>query len=331
MIPEKLKAGDEVRIIAPSRSMAILKDDCINLAIERLESLGLKVSFAEHVKDFDTDYMCTNAKDRANDLNEAFRDTNVKAILTVIGGFNSNQILKYLDFELIKNNPKILCGFSDITILLDSIHAKTGLVTYYGPHFSSFGMKKGFEYTFEYFKKMFMENGEADIVSSKEWSDDTWFLDQENREFIDNNGMFIINEGEAEGKIIGGNLCTLNLLQGTEYMPDIRDSILFLEDDEMAGKLFLVEFDRNLVSLIQQPGFETVKGIVIGRCQKASCMNKEKWIKLIKSKPELEKIPVIADCDFGHTTPIVTFPIGGNVKLRAFDGKIELSVKGQDI
>ena len=120
MVPNKLKLGDEVRIIAPSRSMDMLKDDCIEIAKERLESLGLKVTFAKHVMDFDEDYMCTNAKDRAEDLNEAFRDTNVKAILTVIGGFNSNQILKYLDFELIKNNPKILCGFSDITILLDS-------------------------------------------------------------------------------------------------------------------------------------------------------------------------------------------------------------------
>jgi len=201
MIPSKLKLGDEVRIIAPSRTMAILGEDCIKIATERLESLGLKVSFGKHVKDFDPDYMATNAKDRAEDMNEAFRDPNVKGILTVIGGFNSNQILKYLDFELIKNNPKILCGFSDITILLDSIHKKTGLVTYYGPHYSSFGMKNGFEYTFEYFKDMLMENGgEMEIKSSKEWSDDLWFLDQEKRDFIENPGMFVINEGEAKRK-----------------------------------------------------------------------------------------------------------------------------------
>ena len=329
MIPQKLKPGDEVRIIAPSRTMAIIRDDCRKIAVERLESLGLKVTFAEHVEDFDPDYMCTNAKDRAEDMNQAFADPNVKAILTVVGGFNSNQILKYLDFELIKNNPKILCGFSDITILLDSIYAKTGLVTYYGPHYSTFGMKKGFEYTFEYFKKILIEGaGETSIESSKEWSDDAWFIDQENREFIENPGMFVVNEGEAEGTIVGGNLCTLNLLQGTEYMPSIRDSILFLEDDEMAGKLFLVEFDRNLVSLIQQPDFETVKGIVIGRCQKASEMTREKWIKLIKSKPELEHIPVVIDCDFGHTNPIITFPIGGKAKLVARDGKVELKIKG---
>lgn len=329
MIPQKLKAGDEVRIVAPSRSMAILGEDCIKIATERLEKLGLKVTFAEHVKDFDSDYMCTNAEDRAKDLNDAFADPNVKVILTVIGGFNSNQILKYLNFELIEKNPKIICGFSDITILLDAIYAKTGLVTYYGPHYSSFGMEKGFEYTMEYFQKMLLEDGgETEVISSSKWSDDAWFIDQENRDFVENQGMFIINEGEAKGKIVGGNLCTLNLLQGTEYMPDISDSILFLEDDEMAGKLFLVEFDRNLVSLMQQPNFKTVKGIVIGRCQKGSAMTKEKWIKLIKTKPELENIPVIADCDFGHTTPIITFPIGGEASLKAVNGKIELMIKG---
>lgn len=329
MVPEKLKKGDEVRIIAPSRSMAILGEDCIQIATQRLESLGLKVTFGKHVKEFEKDTMSTNPKDRAEDLNEAFRDKNVKAILTVIGGFNSNQILKLLDYEMIKNNPKIFCGFSDITALLDTIYSKTGLVTYYGPHFSSFGMTKGFDYTFDYFKKMLLENGgKAEVESSKEWSDDPWFIDQEKRDFIKNDGMFIINEGEAQGKIIGGNLCTFNLLQGTEYMPDIRNSILFLEDDEGAGKLFPVEFDRNLVSVIQQPGFETVKGIVLGRAQKSCEMTNEKWTKIIKTKPELEKIPVIGGVDFGHTTPIITFPIGGKVSLEAKNGKIKLEIEG---
>lgn len=328
MIPAKLKQGDEVRVIAPSRTMAILGKDCIELATERLESLGLKVTFGKHVNEYDEDYMATNSKDRAEDLNEAFRDPNVKAILTVIGGFNSNQILQYIDFDMIKENPKIFCGFSDITILTDSIEAKTGLVTYYGPHYSSFGMKKGFDYTFDNFKKMLLEDGKVDVVSSKEWSDDAWFIDQENREMIENDGMFIINEGEAEGRIVGGNLCTLNLLQGTEYMPSIKDSILFIEDDEMAGKLFLVEFDRNLQSLMGLPDFKTVKGIVIGRDQKGACMTKEKWFKLIKGKPELERIPVIAGADFGHTTPILTIPFGGNAKLIAKDGKIDLTIEG---
>lgn len=328
MVPNKLKPGDEVRVIAPSRSMVIIGEDCKKIATDRLESLGLKVTFGKHVMEADSDYLCASIESRVEDLNEAFRDKNVKAILTVIGGFNSNQLLDYIDYDAIKENPKIFCGFSDITALSNSIYAKTGLVTYSGPHWSSFGMLKGFDYEFEYFKKMFMEEEEIEITSSKEWSDDAWFMDQENREFIPNEGMFIINEGVTEGEIVGGNLCTLNLLQGTEYMPDISNKVLFIEDDDMAGKIYLMEFDRNLQSLMHMPEFKTVRGIVLGRSQKATAMNKEKWMKLIKNKKELANIPVIAGADFGHSTPIFTFPIGGYAKLSAKDGDIKLTIKG---
>ena len=328
MIPNKLKAGDEVRVIAPSRSMAILGEDCKKIATERLEALGLKVTFGKHVMEYDVDYFAASMDARIADLNEAFRDKNVKAILTVIGGFNSNQILDYIDYEAIKENPKIFCGFSDITALSCSIHAKTGLVTYSGPHYSSFGMKKGFEYTLENFKKMFFQEDEFELTSSEEWSDDPWFMDQENRDFVKNDGMYVINEGDAEGDIVGGNLCTLNLLQGTEYMPNIENKILFLEDDDMAGKIFLMEFDRNLQSLMHMPEFKTVKGIVLGRSQKATEMTKEKWIKMIKNKKELAHIPVIAGADFGHSTPIFTFPVGGRAILSAHGKDIKLTRKG---
>ena len=327
MVPEKLKKGDEIRIIAPARSMIILGEDCIQIAKNRLEELGFKVTFGKHVMEADEDYVSASIESRVEDLNEAFADENVKAILTVIGGFNSNQILDYIDYENIKKNPKIICGFSDITALLGAINTKTGLNVYYGPHFSSFGMEKGFEYTLEHFVKMFCEENPIEINSSKSWSNDAWFIDQQNRDFTPNEGMFIINEGEAEGRIVGGNLCTFNLLHGTEYMPDLENAILFLEDDGMAEKAFLWEFDRNLQSLIMQKGFDKVKGIVIGREEKNSAMSKQRWIKLIKGKKELNNIPVIAGADFGHTTPIFTFPIGGNAKLKAIDNKIELIIK----
>lgn len=328
MIPAKLKSGDEVRVIAPSRSMAILGEDCKSLATRRLEELGLKVTFGKHVMEADPDYLAASVEARVEDLNEAFKDKNVKAILTVIGGFNSNSILDYIDYEAIKENPKIFCGFSDITALSNAIHAKTGLVTYSGPHYSSFGMLKGFEYTLEYFKKMFFQEEEFEIKASENWSDDAWFIDQENRKFEKHEGMFIINEGEAEGNIVGGNLCTLNLLQGTQYMPNIENKILFLEDDNLSGDVFLMEFDRNLQSLMHMPEFKTVKGIVLGRAEVASCMTVEKWTKLIKNKPELAHIPVIGNANFGHTTPIMTFPVGGHAKLVAKENKIELLIKG---
>jgi muramoyltetrapeptide carboxypeptidase LdcA involved in peptidoglycan recycling len=325
MIPQKLKKGDEIRVIAPSRSLGIVPQPIRDIAIKRLEEFGFKITFSKHCEEQD-DFASSSVESRVADLHEAFADKNVKGILTVIGGFNVNQILSYLDYDLIKNNPKVLCGYSDITALSNAIYRKTGLVTYSGPHFSSFGMLKGIEYTGEYFKKCLTINNPFEILPSSEWSDDMWYLDQENREFVKNTGYLLINVGEVEGKIIGGNLCTLNLLQGTQFMPSLEDAILFLEDDDATGDLFDVEFDRNLQSLIHQPGFSGVKGIVIGRCQKKGSIGQDKLVKIIKTKKELKNIPVIYGIDFGHTTPVITFPIGGKARLVAREDGMRLEI-----
>ena len=325
MIPSKLKPGDEVRVIAPARSLSLLGADCIEIANKRFEELELKLSFGKHVKEADEN-MSSSIESRVEDLNEAFRDKNVKAIFTVIGGFNSNQIIKYIDYDLIKNNPKILCGFSDITALANAIYAKTGLVTYSGPHFFSFGMNKGLEYTIDYFKKILMQKEIVEVIASKKWSNDTWWKNQEERNFFENEGMFVINEGESKGQIIGGNLCTLNLLQGTEFMPDLENKILFIEDDDLAGNKFHLEFDRNLQSLLHLPNSDKIKGIVLGRAEASCEMTKEKWSRIIKTKKELENIPVIAGCDFGHTSPTITFPIGGEAKIIADKNNIQILI-----
>lgn len=323
--PEKLKAGDEVRIIAPSRSMSIISKESREIANKRFADLGLKLSFGKHIEESD-DFVSSSIKSRVEDIHEAFADKNVKAVLTVIGGFNANQLLRYLDWDLIKNNPKILCGFSDITALNNAILTKTGLVSYSGPHYSTFGQELYFDYTLEYFKKCLMSDDSFEIEPSDNWSDDAWYKNQKERNLIKNDGFLIINEGKASGMILGANLCTFNLLQGTEYFPDLKDSILFVEEDGMPGELSRVEFDRNLQSLIHQPGFENVKGIVIGRFQKASKLPDDILVKIIKTKKELENLPVIANVDFGHTDPKITFPVGGEVNLDVKDGKIKLEI-----
>ena len=327
MIPNKLKNGDEVRVIAPSRSMKIINNETHEIATKRLNDLGLKVTFGKNTEICD-DFTSSPIDARLEDLHDAFSDKNVKAIFTVIGGFNSNQLLSHIDYELIKNNPKIFCGFSDITALSNAIYAKTGLITYSGPHYSSFGMKYGFDYTLDYFKKMFFEDNEIKINSSDVWSNDAWFINQEERNFHTNHGMFVINEGNTSGTIIGGNLSTFCLLHGTDYMPKFpKDTILFIENDStVSGSIYLVEFDRMLQSLIHQPDFNHVRGIVLGRAEKNCDMNPDKWKMLIKNKEELKNIPIIADADFGHTTPIFTFPIGGYATLNASD-TINLVIK----
>lgn len=313
IFPKKLKIGDEVRVIAPARSLAIISKENREIANKRIEELGLKISFGKHVDEKD-DFASSSIKSRIEDLHEAFSDKNVKAVFTVIGGFNSNQLLKYIDWDLIKKNPKIICGYSDITALNDSIFAKTGLVTYSAPQYSTFGQKLYFDYTLDYFEKCLFKNDPFEIKPSESWSDDKWYKDQDNRKLIPNEGWLMINEGNAEGTILGVNLCTFNLLQGTEYMPSLNNSILFLEDDE-TSKSF--DFDRNLQSLIHLPDFSEVKAIVIGRFQKESEMTNSLLTQIIKTKKELNNIPVLANIDFGHTSPIISFPVGGTCKVEA--------------
>lgn len=322
IIPKKLKKGDEIRIISPSRSLSIISEDMRKIATNRLTDLGFKVTFSEHVEETD-EFNSSSIKSRVDDLHAAFRDKNVKGILTTIGGFNSNQLLTYLNYDLIKKNPKILCGYSDITALQNAIYKKTGLVTYSGPHYSTFGMLKGFEYTQEYFNKCLMQDRPFEIIPSKEWSDDAWYKDQDSRKFIKNTGFRVINDGEAKGTIIGANLCTFNLLQGTEYMPNLKDKILFIEDDEESKPQ---HFDRDLQSLIHQPGFDDVKGLIIGRFQNASNIPYELLTKIIMTKKELEHLPIVYGLDFGHTAPYLTFPIGGTIDVYAKGNKVKIEV-----
>ncbi|MED1201738.1 S66 peptidase family protein [Heyndrickxia acidicola] len=323
MIPKRLKPGDEIRVIAPSTSMAVIKGKQLAIATERLEALGFHVTFGQHV-DEHNDFFSTSIENRLNDLHAAFLDPNVKAILTAIGGYNSNQLLSYLNYQLISQNPKILCGYSDITALQLAIYRKTGLVTYSGPHFSTFGMKKQSDYTIQSFLAALTNDAPYELEPSETWSDDKWYLDQEARSYHKQDGYLLINEGKAKGTFIGGNLCTLNLLQGTDYFPSLKDSILFIEDDEESHPL---TFDRDLQSVLQLPDAKYIKAILIGRFQKGSNMTEEALIKMIETKKELCGIPIVANVNFGHTDPTATIPIGAKGYVNATQEMIEIVVE----
>ena len=327
IIPDKLKKGDTVRVIAPARSLAMpwINEELKKIAQKRFEELGLNLTFSKHVNDID-DFDSSSIEARVSDLHEAFQDKSVKLVITVIGGFNSNQLLRHLYYDLIKSNPKILCGYSDITALANAIYAKTGLVTYSGPHYFSFGDKKGFDYTLDFFKKCLFSVEPFEFRPAETWSDERWANDQEKRNFVSNEGYWVINEGKAKGTIVGGNQCTLGLLRGTEYFPDLTDSVLFLEDDDMGTGIFNLEFDRNLQAILHQPNFEKVKGIIFGRFQIANKISKEMLVKIIKSKKELDNVPIIANVDFGHTMPIVTFPIGGVVEIEVSENNSNIRI-----
>jgi muramoyltetrapeptide carboxypeptidase LdcA involved in peptidoglycan recycling len=168
-----------------------------------------------------------------------------------------------------------------------------------------------------------MEESAYDFIPSKEWSDDPWYLDQEKREFISNEGYWVLNTGHAFGRIVGSHVRCLNALQGTQFWPGLNDSILILEEDaEINPQLF----DRQLQSLIHQSDFKGVKGIIIGRFQKETKMTREILEKIISTKSELQNLPVIANADFGHTTPLATLPIGGSIEILAMADNINIRI-----
>lgn len=322
MIPPKLKHGDEIRIISPSANLDSISADVLKKAENKLKSFGFNVSYSKYYKSNNKN-RTLNIKEKLHDLHEAFADKKVKAIFASRGGYNSIELLNKIDYQLIKNNPKIFCGFSDITALCNAIHAKTNLTTYYAPNFSSLGMIKGSEYITKYLFKCLMNHEKYEIRPSELWSEDHWFFDQYNRHYIKNKGYSIINEGKAEGKIIGGHLSTLSLLFGTEYLSIPENTILIIEDNETS----LINLERLFKSLHYQKEFKNVIGILFGRFESNNNILIENIKELIKRNIEPLNIPIIAGVDFGHTMPMATFPIGGKIKIFADTKKIELIIK----
>lgn len=321
----KIQLGDKVAIISPSDSLG--KISAIkNLASERLQKeFGVEVVFSKNCLELDL-LGSSSMKSRVDDLHDAFADKSIKAILCATGGYNSNDLLPYIDWKIIKNNPKPFIGASDITVLLNAIHAKTGITTYYGPNFYKFGMKLGLEYTLQYFKKGIFSSEAYSISPSEQWTEDRWFRNQDERVFNTNNGFRVCNPGFGIGKIIGGNLCSLNLLQGTKYMPSLKNTILCIEEDDTTGESTSGEFFRNLHSILQQPGAKYIKGILIGRFLSNSKMTMDKIDYFIKSTSILKNIPIIANIDFGHTDPTITLPIGGIMEINAQPDNVKINI-----
>ncbi|MCC7570732.1 LD-carboxypeptidase [Candidatus Micrarchaeota archaeon] len=344
IVPPKLKRGDGLRVIAPSDSMtdADMSKREINKAIQRLKDIGLEVSFSKNINENNL-VGSSSPESRIEDLHEAFENPAVKIIMAIDGGWTTHEMLDGIDWDMITDNPKTVCGFSDMTTLLNAINAKTGLVTYYGPTFNFFGVPKSekIEETINSFYQCLFVEGNYKIMPSEKWFDKIKTnnikimpsdspAEPSSVDFVyqgkdfRNEGYWVINEGETEGGIIGGNLDTLNIIKGTEYMPNPEGRILLVEDTYY--EYFLRYFNRYLQALLNLPEFKKIAGLVIGRFEKDSGITKNDLTELIKSKKELTKIPVIANVDFGHTYPLITLPIGGTVKITANTCEAEIEI-----
>lgn len=305
------------RVIAPSRTLKIIDQETREIAVNTLNMYRISTTYSKFCEE-SNEYFSSSIQNRVSDIHSAFLDPEVKLILTAIGGFNSIQVIDQLNYDFIVQNPKFICGYSDVTVLLNAIHKKTGIITYYGPHFSTFGMKLGNEFTIKNFLNILNKPSIVQEVDySLKWSEDEWFLDQKNRSFKINTPPVIIQSGEAEGELIGGNINSFSLLNGTEYQPTLKNKILFLESDGLSGKLTAQEFDRRLDSILLQKGANHIKGLVIGRFKTESLINVEKIKDIVKNKNQLKGCPVVYGYDFGHTMPMITIPIGGYSYIQA--------------
>ncbi len=315
---EPMKEGDEIRIIAPSISKSRSKDQRRSQrAKERLESLGYKVTFGNYL---DEQYQLGTAKaeSRARDFNEAYADKDVKAVMALTGGWSANEILPLIDWQTVGANPKPLIGYSDITVLINAIYAKTGIEGYLGPNFLTLSRMISWQYTLDNFQAVLRQGYPLQLKRSQVWG-------SKPSARFKTKPWKVLQAGGAEAILIGGNLGTFYLLQGTEYQPKFdKPFILVAEDDDESGKMTAREFSRRLESILQLPNVRTnIQGLLIGRFEPNSKVTPKVLASIVESK-QLGDIPVIADVDFGHNAPTLTLPIGRKAKIST--NKIRISI-----
>lgn len=307
MIPTKLKKGDTIGVIAPSNY--IEKDDLeyINASIALMEASEFKVKFGKYVFENTLGYG-TSPEKRAADINWAFKDDEVKAIMCVKGGEDSNTTLDYIDYEMIKNHPKIICGFSDNTSILNAIHEKTGLVTYHGPTFKSLtSWETG--YAYKQFIKTFVENTESLIMGEPEEKYTT------------------IQAGQATGELVGGNLSLFTKLVCGKYAVNVQDKILFLEELGFEAAPEMV--NSNIYYLKQNGVFDRIAGLWIGNYEHPSKISLEKIIT--NAIGDEYKFPIIKSNNFGHIDKKIIIPIGTKAEINTNEKiKIKLVEKCVD-
>lgn len=293
IFPKALKKGAKVAISSPAGAVWDAKQ--VETFINILTAFGFEVVLGKTLS-LKHGYFAGTDEERANELNQFFRDQSISAIFCMKGGWGCARILDLLDYPAIKQNPKILIGFSDITALLLAITNQTGLITFHGP----VGNSGWNDFTTDVFKRVCM-NAEAIQYPKNPVTD----LQPK-----------IQSKGKATGELWGGNLTVLTSLIGSKYLPDFKGAILFLEE----AKEEPYSIDRMLTQLKLAGIFESVAGIIFGKCSK--CLAEEP-AKAFTTEEVLSqhfsnlKIPVVSDFMIGHIENKLTLPIGAMATLNA--------------
>jgi len=322
----KLKSGDTIGIFSPSSPITYSCPNRFDRAKKYLQNKGFNIVEGSLTGKYDF-YRSGSIIQRAEELNNLIRNPEVKCIMATIGGMNSNSILPYIDYDEFKRNPKIIIGYSDVTAILLAIYAQTGISTYYGPALvASFGELPPFaDWTYQYFKELLIDETQFPYTLNAPsfWTEES--IDWETQDRIKEqkeNKLITVYGGVARGRLIGGNLDTLQGIWGSKYMPEIKEGdILFIEDAIKDPGIIERSF-----SLLKLNGvFDRISGIVLGKHQlfddlKTGRKPYEILLEVLGDK----KLPFIADFDCCHTHPMMTLPIGCEIELDATNKRVSI-------
>ena len=302
----KLNKNDLIGVISPSSLPSDLSR--INKGIEYLEKNGFRVKIGKNVGKF-RGYLAGTDEERLEDIHDMFSDKEVKAIFAIRGGYGSGRLLEKINYNLIKKNPKIFVGYSDITALQMAIYSQTGLITFAGPMVAvDFGAEQINPFAEENFWNMLTSNKKVGKILNP-----------------NNEKLFILNKGRGEGKLIGGNLAVLVSLLGSKYIPSFKDSILFIE--EIGESPYRV--DRMLNQLKLSGILKSINGILLGRfvdCYETDTEKRSLTLnEVIADYFSDMKVPVMYNFIHGHVDNTLTVPIGAKSKINASRGFIEIN------
>ncbi|MBO6243097.1 MAG: LD-carboxypeptidase [Clostridia bacterium] len=290
LIPLKLQRGDTIGVIAPSDPIIGEKIEEVMRAKEIVEKDGFKVKFSTHLFSNTCGYSAT-AKEKAEDINAMFADKEVKMIWCAKGGNNSNSVFEYIDYELIKQNPKIICGYSDITSLTNMIAQETGLITFSATNFKTIATDET-DFSYKEAINRFV-NGSLEFGMEE------------------NDKYQTIQEGTAEGELIGGNLFLTKGVSAGKYSVNFKDKILFLEELGFESPPQVVS--NSLYFLKQNGVFDNVKGLWIGNYESNTGVTLEKIIKDVLE--DKYNFPIIKSNNFGHIEAKTVIPIGAKARI----------------
>ena len=303
--PGKLKKGDLIGLISPASSPN--DENLIASGVKYLEEMGYQTLLGKNVGKI-RGYLAGTDEERVKDIHQMFGDKKVKAIFCLRGGYGAFRLLDKIDYKLIRDNPKIFVGFSEITALQMAMLHKSSLITFAGPMVVPNFSNEVSTYTEENFWRMITSNKKPGRIK----------IPKINR-------LSLISPNEVSGIIVGGNLAVFTSLLGTGYLPDLKNKILFLEDvSEPPYKI-----DRMFNQLKLNNVFKKAKGIILGSfvdCiepdkEKKTLTIEEVWNDYLSSV----KIPVIHSFRHGHIKDMVTLPIGTRIKLNATNGFVEFA------